>query len=276
MKKVGLIAAIAAIICGIAVYLYFGSIEQRINNEVEKQKVVTTRVVVAAQLIPPYTEITEEMLRYEEFPADYANKKAAKEFDEVVGLKADGTIVEGELILTSMLGTSEDVGASLSYDIPDGMRAMTVEVGINSGVGGYITKGDLIDLMLYLPVEAEEKDKNKEDNSETEKKTEEKGNKIVTTQGETYQTNRAVTTVILEAAMVLELGDVTFDSSAGGTYGCLTLALTPDDCLKLYAAMKQADSSNGQIYTILRQRGDVSETDTGFYSFAGVLEKGEE
>lgn len=269
MKKVGIIAALAAIICGIAVYLYIGSVEQRVEKANRPQEMEMTEIVVAAKLIPPYTEITSDMLRMEAFPAQYASRKAAKSIDDVVGYQADGTIVEGETILLSMLGTPEDIGASLSFEVPDGMRAMTVNVGIDSGVGGYITKGDMIDLMLYLPVTPEEEEEDEE--IPEEEKTEITGNKLISSDGETYVTAASLTSVVLEAAVVLELGDTSFNPENGGVYGSVTLALTPEDCLKLFAAKKQAEAG-GDLYAVLRQRGDNSPSDTGIYSFATVME----
>lgn len=257
MKKVGLIAALAALLCGVAVYFYMGTVEQRIAAASEKQRIELTQVVVANQLIPPYTEITEEMLRLEEYPANFVNKQAAKEVREVVGLRSDGTIVEGELLLTTMLGTSEEVGAGLSYVIPDGMRAMTVSVELDSGVGGYIAKGDLIDLMLYLPVESETG----------------RDSRLVTKKGEVYLTKSSITTIVLEAAEVLEIGDASFDPAVDILYTGVTLALTPDDCLKLFAATEQANANAGRIYATLRQRDDTAKTDTGIYSTADLLNK---
>ncbi len=250
MKKIGLIALLAALLCGAAVYLYLGSVEQRIAAANQVQEIEMTQVVVADRLIPAMTPITEDMLRYEQYPADYVNAGAAKSFEQVVGLLSDGTVVEGELILTAKLGTAEEIGTGLSCRVPDGMRAMTVNLETDAGAGGYITKGDRIDLMLYVTAEAEEGSKSG----------------LRTESGETYRIGGSVVTVVLEAAEVLELGEVTFDSDGGGLYSGVTLALTPKDCLKLYAAMKQ-----GQLYAALRQRDDVSRTDGGFYTVSDLL-----
>lgn len=258
MKKVGLIAVLAAIICGIAVYLYIGTVEQRIAAAGKKQKLEMTNVLVAAKEIPPYTEITEEMVKSRAVPADYVNPDAAREPEEVLGLCADGTIVEGEMFLTSKLGTPEELGASLSYDIPDGMRAMTVSIGRESGVGGYITKGDLIDLMLFLAAEYEDP---------------EEPDRLVTSEGTTFRLNGGVTTVVLEAVTVMELGDVTFDDESGGLYSSLTLVLSPEDCLRLYSAMMQAQLNGGELYATLRQRDDAAESEYGIHSFAGFLHR---
>ena len=270
MKKVGIIAAIFAIICGIALYLYLGSVERRVAEARVKQQepVEMADVVIAAERIPPYTAITEEMLRLESYPAEYVNKQTAKSFDEVIGLKADGTIAEGEIILVSKLGTSEELGASLSYDVPDGMRAMTIDMGVSAGVGGYLTKGDLIDLMLFMSTGASEDD----EDTNTDKKT---GSSLVTEAGVDFPTQQSITTVVLEAANILALGDVSFTAEGSGVYSSITLALSPADCLKLFTAMKQAQAGGGELYATLRQRDDVSETDTGIYSFADVMKSEE-
>lgn len=272
MKKIGIIAAFAAVVCGIAIYFYIGNIEQRIAKaENKKPELEMTNVVVAAQIIPPYTVITEKMLRVESRPVDYTSKDTAKELSQVVGYMADGTIASGEPILTSVLGTSEEIGASLSYEIPDGMRAMTISIGLEPGVGGYLTKGDLIDLMLFLPAAEEgEKEENAEDASGTEEK---KVNQLELNDGESFPLNSSLTTTVLESALVLELGDATYNAEEGGIYASLTLALESENCIKLFTAMQQSERSGGAIYATLRQRGDVSNSENGFYSFSELLKE---
>lgn len=245
MKKIGLIAALAAVICGIAVYLYISGVEQRIAAASRETKVETADILVAAREIPPFTEITEDMLAHTACPADYVRPEMATEAVQVLGLQADGTIVEGEPFLMTKLGTSETLGASLSYDIPAGMRAMTVSLGTDAGTGGYITKGDRIDLMMSLAVDPK---------SETDY------SRFAPDSDKCFRTEERITTVVLKDAEVLELGEVTFDSEAGGLYSGLTLALTPEECLQVFSAMEQG----GDFYALLRPRGgagDPSETE---------------
>lgn len=221
MKKIYLIAAVIALACGALVYMYFSNLEGRVaeaQKEHAAPAVEMTNVVVASADIPPYTDITEEMIAIERFPAAYVNENMAVSADEVLGLQSDGHIVPGEMIMTTALGTAEEVAASLSGMIPEGMRAMTMSIATSSGVGGYIVDGDHVDLLCFI-------------------------------EGDEETGAEPVASIALSDVPVLRIGNVDFTPDGGAIYSSLTFALTPAQTLKLYELMNK-----GSIYCTLCPR----------------------
>lgn len=213
MKKIYLIAAVLAIACGALVYVYFTGLEQRVA-EAEREhalpEVEMTDVVVAAADIPPLTEISEDMLKIERYPADYMGEEVARSKEQVTGLQSDGTIVRGQIIMTTAVGTLEEVVPSLSAKVPKGMQAMTIGVDVSSGVGGYVVKGDRINILGFIP-----------------------GNEEEDIPDETL--------IAIDGAEVLVVGNKGYTGEDGAIYTSLTLALTEKQTLKLYELMNTAN-----------------------------------
>ena len=213
MKKIYLIAAVLAIACGALVYVYFTNLENRVT-EAEKEHalppVEMTDVVMAAIDIPPLTEITEEMIKTERFPAEYVGEDVATSIEDVVGLQADGTIVSGQMIMKTAVGSLEEVVPSLSARIPEGMQAMTIGVDVSSGVGGYAANGDRINILGFIPGD--------EDAGIPDK-----------------------TVIAIDGAEVLQVGNKGFTGENGSIYTSLTLALSEAQTVKLYELMNTAN-----------------------------------
>lgn len=236
MKKMILLAAVAAVICGVLVFGYLRILELRTEAAERASVPKTESVVVAAQDIPPFTDITKEMITFRAFPAEYIPAAAARKVDDVIGLQADGTIVAGEILYTTALAEAEEIGSSLSIRIPDGMRAMTVSVSTDTGVGGYLTEGDFVDVLQYIPTEDPDS--------------------ITADNGETREISGGVTKVILEGVEILELGTKRSDAEMSVLYSNVTLALTPEQCSMLVASQSM---EGGELYLSLRQRDNDSK-----------------
>lgn len=260
MKKVYLIAAIIAVLCGFVAYRYLDTLTKRTEaaEEARRQaeaatkvveKVELTKLVTAVQDIPAYTAITKEMVALKDFPAEYVPENAALTLEDVLGKMADGTIFSGELLMLNGIGTLEEVSHKLAGEVPEGMRAMTVGVDSNIGVGGYITRGDRVDLLFYVAAADEE------------------GHADSVLVGETERLLPAgAARVLLEDVEVLRLGMIGYDPAGGSVYTSLTLALTPEECERVYAASQQ-----GSFYVTLRRTGDEAPVDSDMHSVTELL-----
>lgn len=228
MKKIYIIAAIAAILSGTLLYLYL--------NKKEADSVpegpVLVRVLTVSEEIPAFTGLTAEKLAFTELPEEYVPENAVRKVSDALGKVSDGVLYPGEIILSPMIGTEKEKARSMSYAIPEGMRAMTVEVDNAAGVAGYISAGDFIDLLLYVSPKPAE-DENSEDVP-------------------------AYTYICGDDLEVLAAGDVTFED--GTVYTSLTLALTPEQCREVYAAQSMCnyDGSGCGLNALLRRHGDDS------------------
>ena len=109
-------------------------------------------VVVARDTIPAHTPINAEMLEIKSIPVDAIHPEAGDDISLFVGGIARSEIIRGEQVLSSRVHT-EDMRATLSYRIPENMRAISIPVGEVTGVAGYITPGDIVDVLLTIEEE---------------------------------------------------------------------------------------------------------------------------
>ena len=195
MKKIYIIALISAAICGVLLYSFFSGYEKREEQVAETQVQETEQVVVAVKDIKGYTEIKSDMVQLKSVPAGSSHSNAAHNLNDVIGKITEREIASGEQILNNKIYKKGDSGNSLSYQIPKGMRAMTIAVDLQPDVAGYLSEGDLIDI-ITTPV-----------NSKKNKKF-----------------------VALSSVKILKIGEVTA-AGAVNVNTNITLLLTPKQCL---------------------------------------------
>lgn len=221
MKKVYLLAAIAAILFGGLMYLYLsGSATQ------DAASVQTQKVVVAAQDIEPYQVIEEADLEIVDMPSSAVTIYTAVSKDSVVGKVCASRIVAGQMILSTQLAQEGNIGSSLSYELENGQYAMTVAFTTATGVGGYVIAGDKIEVLAW-PSATMTSD------------------------------NLAQAEVLISGAEVLRVGDTS--ETDGVSYTNLTLSLTLEECEKIYGYMAAGNASGSvaQLYAVLDSRGDA-------------------
>lgn len=143
-----IIAAVAVLVGLIAVYLgnaYFSGVAERSEQIAEKNKMA--RIVVAMQDMSFGTQVTQQNVRLASWPADSVPLGAFTSIQEATKNRvALRPIVIGEPVLASKV--SGDGRATLSANLPAGMLAFTVSISADSGVGGYVRPGDIVDVLL--------------------------------------------------------------------------------------------------------------------------------
>jgi pilus assembly protein CpaB len=242
MKKIYIIAAISAILCGILLYFFLSGYEKKgstADNTTEKEVVIIAKTDIAA-----YSEITSDMVSEKLVPTGTYPESAAHTVDEVIGKITDCKFATNEPILTTELGSSDDSGSDLSYQIPEGMRAMTISTNATSGVGGYLEVGDLVDVIYILDTST------KEEIKDTGKKQEIAG---------------VCSSVIVEGAQVLKLGSSKYTGE--DVYESVTLLLSPKQCSKLAAA-----EHLGTLKLMLRKKADSKESNVSPYSSSDLID----
>ncbi len=139
-KKVILIAVIMALITTFLVYFYINTKTTKPQDAVEK-----TSVFVAAKTLPPKHKIAEGDIREERIAREYSNPKAVKSRNEIVGKLVKDTIIEGEQILKERLVS--DNKTNLVYNVPEGKRAVSINVNEQIGVANLVRPGDYVDIV---------------------------------------------------------------------------------------------------------------------------------
>lgn len=107
------------------------------------------QVVVAKEGIAPGTQLKPMDLVVAQYPENGAPAGSFKSIDDVVGRVITAPLVKQQPVLE---GTMAPVGAAagLPAIVPDGMRAVTIEVNETSGVAGMLVPGCRVDIITVL------------------------------------------------------------------------------------------------------------------------------
>ncbi|QKG71124.1 Flp pilus assembly protein CpaB [Erythrobacter mangrovi] len=147
MERRNIIIIAAAVVLGLlAVYLtnaYFSGVEAQQERVAEEQQLV--RVAVAAQDLEFGSPLTSDTVRLVNWPSQSVPSGAITDMAKFAGTDvAIRPIAQGEPILQSRISNR----AVLSENIPDNMRAVTIPVNEVAGVAGFVTPGDVVDVLM--------------------------------------------------------------------------------------------------------------------------------
>ena len=216
-------------------------------------KPTTAMIVVAQKDIAPREIIRANMVRLKEVPADNVPAGAMRKTTDLIGRPTKVGIVEGEVVTGQKLYASvQDAG--LSGRIPPDCRAVTVAITDITGVAGFAQPGDYVDVMLVSG------------NVEPHKVVSE----MILQNVLLLAINKSVENASAAPAPKKDAGKGNQNQAAGGADNVkavgapatATLALTPEDTLKL-----SAKAQLGQIYLALRPfRPSVPNSEETYYS----------
>jgi pilus assembly protein CpaB len=128
-----------------AVFLVHSYISKRIFRPIVR----TGQVVVAEADITPGTALSGRLVRVASWPGDIIPSKALASTKEVEGRVCQSMIAKGEPILLTKLapeGTAAGLGGLLAPD----RLAVTVKTDEVSGVAGFISPGDRVDVLAEV------------------------------------------------------------------------------------------------------------------------------
>ena len=241
-----MIAAGASILLGLAVFFALPSANQEDAQKLAMQQ-NRVKVVVAKQDIPQRTIVKESMLEVVEIPPDVLPAGAITDMVSVIDRPASVPIQQGD-VLTDKKVLVDPRMAGFTGLIPENCRAMSIPITDVTGVAGFLKPGDYVDIMVITKgnnkisgeivlqnilllainktggdgaqpaVSKDDKEKDKDKNSDSKKDDTSK-----------------------------DSGDPPTVQAAGEAMATATLAVTPEDALKLAVA-----SQNGTLYLVLR------------------------
>ena len=227
VRQVVTLAGIAAVLMFLVIYIFLTNF---VEKEVEETKKIiperprVTTVVVAKSDIAPRAIISENMVQLKEVPSESVPSGAVTSISEVVDTPARITILAGDIVTKRKL--YKDVQqAGFVGAIPPDCRAISINVNSITGVAGFAKPGDYVDMLLV-------------ENNEY----------------------GATTSIILQNVLLLSINQSmdrneieTNDDGQKNSKAAVnnpsiaTLALRPNDALKLVSAAKLGD-----IYLMLR------------------------
>jgi pilus assembly protein CpaB len=107
-------------------------------------------VLVATAEILPGAELTDQVVSFQEMPADAVPVDAVTAPDQYADRALILGVVAGDIIRQSKLGNKGEF--TRSRQIPDGMRAISIAVNDTHTLSGMLRPGDRIDLLVTFSV----------------------------------------------------------------------------------------------------------------------------
>lgn len=139
--RMGLVVSVAAgIFAVVAVMLYLNARENELLEQAALQDVVVTTTDVLAN-----TAIDERMIQTIQVPRKFLQPGAVGQIGEAVGRIAAVPLPRGSQVTGTAL--LEGGRESLAFNVPRGMRAISIAVNDVTGVGGQIKPGNFVDLV---------------------------------------------------------------------------------------------------------------------------------
>jgi len=139
---------LALLFAAVAAILAFVALSRGSDNKDEAAAADTKTVVAAARDIPARTDLKIEMLKTIDVPVDSVLADSYSSTSAIVGKTTRYPLAENEQVTALKIGVTEDnKDQGLSSVLPAGTRAFSITVSEESGVGGLILPGDLVDVI---------------------------------------------------------------------------------------------------------------------------------
>jgi pilus assembly protein CpaB len=109
----------------------------------------TTEVVVAAREVAAGAELGDDDLVLARLPSTSLPAGTSKDAAALVGRVTEARLVKGQAVLDSLLAPPNSA-AGLQALVPDGMRALAVEINEFTGVAGHLKPGCRVDVIATV------------------------------------------------------------------------------------------------------------------------------
>ena len=142
---------LALLFAVLAAVLAFVALSRTSDNKDEAAAADTAKVVVASRDISARTDLKIDMLKTVDVPVDSVLADSYSSTSAIVGKTTRYPLAANEQVTALKIGVTEDnKDQGLSSVLPAGMRAFSITVSEESGVGGLILPGDLVDVIAIL------------------------------------------------------------------------------------------------------------------------------
>lgn len=213
--------------------------------------IATKKILVATTALKYGMEITADTVQAVDWPE---NSLPAGSFETLDALNEGGKrivltpIAANEPVLLAKL-SGKDGRAALSNLLEPGMRAVSIRVDDITGVAGFVTPGDRVDVLLTR-----------------QKSVEQTGEEVTTA---ATPSSELASEVILQNVKILTTDQSADQSSTQAVIArAVTVEVNSDDAQKLALAQQM-----GTLYLLLRSAGDASAAAGGEMSASGFEKK---
>lgn len=138
-KKLVFLAIVLSLLTSLFIYSY-------INGAVKTTKPTDViKVFVAAKTIEPRAMISDADIKEIQIDKKYILTGAYQNKAEIIGKRVRERILQGEQILKERI--FDESKMNLAYSIPEGKRAVSIDVNEASEVANFIKEGDYVDIL---------------------------------------------------------------------------------------------------------------------------------
>jgi pilus assembly protein CpaB len=140
---------VAILLAGLSAALVYAKISAKGGSSSTSSKAGEQSVVVARSVIRERTTITRDMLEVKNVPVSAVTAGSLGKIEDAVGKVTKFPIdVNEQVTSTSVIDTSRPLtDAQLSYVIPAGRRALSIQASQVGNAGGLILPGDWVDIV---------------------------------------------------------------------------------------------------------------------------------
>lgn len=235
MKKIRIIAIIAAALT----FLIVLAVMRHQSQPAPADSGAKITIVVASRDITSSSVITKEMLTTKSVSAKDAPSDAFTDPSKAVGRIADAPIGKGEQVLQNNTSSAGDSRYGLAARLPNGMRAVTLdfESDTQGRLSDLLRVGNRVDVAAVLEADSDD--------------------------GKSKKTSAVL---VLQNQEIVALNDSLADTGQTDekeekiTYQTVTLAVTPEDSLRLITFQKR-----GSVRLILRPQSDQEKKEIGAF-----------
>lgn len=152
-KRTVVLTIVLALLTTAMAYLYITS---AVAASSEVPPVEMSEVVVPLSTIPAHAKVTQEMVEVKSIPTESVHAQAITSIEGIVDATTKTELYAGEQILAERV-VLDETAATLSYRIPETMRAVAIPTTEVSSIAGHLAAGDHVDIVVtYNETEGEE------------------------------------------------------------------------------------------------------------------------
>jgi pilus assembly protein CpaB len=270
-RRLLLLALVAGAVAAILVYAALSRSSESTGGATSAASMVSA--VVARQDIPARTKITSSMVEVRQVPTDAHSELAYTDLSQVVGQVTRYPIATNEELLSTKVVSLTSVaktGDSLSYVIPEGSRAISIEVTQVISSGGLVLPGDYVDIIGVFDVTFGAGDQ--------ETTADKYFSRIILQNIEVLAVAQTVVDTVPEAGTTTGTDGETTTTDASGqrvrntdvapvpTASTVTLSVTPQEAQLLFLA-----EENGVLRLAVRPYGDATVQDIPFVAETDLI-----
>jgi pilus assembly protein CpaB len=150
MRQQTLIALAVAVVLGLVAVFLANAYLSRGDQQIEAQT-ATSKIAVAAVPLDYGIDLSPDKVKFVDYPSASVPPGSFSTYEQLVPAGKRRVVLRPMTMNEPILATKlagEGLGPSISYLLPDGMRAAAVRVNDVSGVAGFIQPNDSVDVLV--------------------------------------------------------------------------------------------------------------------------------